>query len=134
MPDDQSNPDPREALRPDRHRRAAEFIRLCLALGDWTHAPLVLFVRLTRGERLLLLLATAYALNPDDRDDAIRDMFRDCIPDVPPPPFLDPLADARFWAACTTRRHLEATGAAVMEHLPPARRDALADYGRRLPR
>lgn len=122
----------------DRHKRAAGTILCSLVLGDespetWPGTAFVLRVRLTSKELIGLAFAALRALDPELREMAFEAAHWGEVSGAgaPPPPFLNVMDDARWWADLASRSERKAYCLAAFEAMPPADQSAFLRHVQR---
>lgn len=116
-------------LIPRRHLGATRVLGYALTLADetaWEGASAVWQARLAPEECAALAWA---ALRSLDHDGAL--LVAETVlggAGAPLPPFLDPMDDALWWAACASSTELEAYALSAFRALSPSKRREFVEY------
>lgn len=117
------------SLIPRRHLRATRVLGYALTLSDeaaWEGASAVWQARLAPVECAALSWAAMRSL---DRDGAL--LVAETVlggAGAPLPPFLDPMDDALWWAACASPTELEAYALSTFRALSPGQRRDFIEF------
>lgn len=113
----------------DRHKRASKALGLALFQGTdhaWRLTAEIWHLRLTADERYALALAALTTLPPDDMLEAVTAVLGGA--GMPLPPFLEPLAEAQWWADIASPAELDAYLVAIFAALPKRKKRDFIEY------
>lgn len=112
-----------------RHLGATRVLGYALTLSDeagWEGASAVWQARLAPDECAALSWAALRSLSPDDAVVVAETVLGGA--GAPLPPFLDPMDDALWWAACAGPSELEAYALSTFRALSPSKRRDFVEF------
>ncbi|MCR9061813.1 MAG: hypothetical protein NXI02_31100 [Rhodobacteraceae bacterium] len=116
---------------PSRLQRVAKATAFAIYLNHfdaWDGLTTVLFARLSAQERATLAWAALRSLEPEVAEKVSETVLGRS--NKPLPPFLDPMADAAWWAAVATSNELAAYCLAAFKAMPKNRKIAFLEHVR----
>lgn len=113
----------------DRHKRAAKTLGYVLTLAEpmkWAATARIWEARLNPTERYELARSVMLAMQPEDIEAVIADVTG--AAGYPLPSFLDPLADAQWWAGLANPAELRAYCLAAFMSMTKREQGAFLDF------
>jgi hypothetical protein len=106
-------------MKPE-HKRMSRMVGYTLTLGDadaWANFTTVAMVRMTVEERAALAWAALRSLDTPEQAEMVAETVLS-FAGYPLPAFLNPMEDARWWAARASLKECKAYALAAYEALP----------------
>lgn len=119
---------------PDRYRRVAKTVGLCLFSGrsfdNWHGLSVVLTARLEPAERVLLGWSVLRSMTPEQAVDVLNAALPHRA-GQPIAPFEDPVDEAAFWAQMASPDELDAYAVTIFNAMSAVKQRAFLDFAGR---